>query len=51
VLAQLRPDDFELLARDRNLMILASPSPRVRPQVLPEAIDPVAHGAYSFTGL
>ncbi len=50
VLAQLRPSDFELLARDRNLMILASPTPRVRPQVPPGAIDPVAHGAYSFTG-
>jgi hypothetical protein len=50
VLARLTPDDFQRLAQDRNLMILASPTPRVRPLSLPGEIDPVAHGAYTFTG-
>jgi len=50
VLARLTSDDFNLLARDRNLLILASPTPREKPQGPPDAIDPVAHGAYSFTG-
>jgi len=49
-LTRLAPDDFDLLARDRNLLILASPMPRVSPQGPPDAIDPVTYGAYSFTG-
>ena len=50
VLARLSSDDFELLALDRNLLILASPTPRVRPLGPAGEIDPVAHGACSFTG-
>ena len=50
VLTRLAPDDFEQLAQARNIMILASPTPRVRPLSPPGEIDPVAHGAYSFTG-
>jgi len=50
VLARLAPDDFEQLVRARNLMILASPTSRVAPLSPPGEIDPVAHGAYSFTG-
>jgi hypothetical protein len=50
VLARLTPEDFEQLARDRNLMILASPTAQVKPLSSPGEIDPIAYGAYSFTG-
>jgi hypothetical protein len=50
VLTLLPPAVFQRLARDRNLLIVASPSPG-RPWPGPrEAIDPVAHGAYAVRG-
>jgi len=50
VLTRLTPDIFEVLARDRNLLIVASPTAREKPRRPPGEIDPVAHGACSFTG-
>ena len=50
VLTRLSADDFRLLARDRNLLILAAPTSREKPQSPPGTIDPVAHGAGSFSG-
>jgi hypothetical protein len=50
VLARLAPEDFEQLAQARNLLILASPTAQRKPLSPPGEIDPVSHGAYSFTG-
>jgi hypothetical protein len=50
VLTRLPRDAFEQLALASNLLILASPTPREKPQGRSGTIDPVAHGAYTFSG-
>jgi hypothetical protein len=50
VLTLLPASIFHRLAHDRNLLILASPSPRKPWAGPPHAIDPIAHGAYAVCG-
>jgi hypothetical protein len=50
VLTLLPADVFLELAHDRNLLILASASPREPWTGPPDVIDPVAHGAYAARG-